>query len=708
MNRGAVLGLPEALGLVRGPVLGPFDGQRVEVWLRDGEPAVAVLVEGDPDDRAGLHRIAWSLGCSHAVARGRGRTVLVEADGSPVDPVPARARALGPGELARRLATAVDPAPVPGVVRELVRLAGIWRERLLRRCLAGHQDWTETALNRAVETPIAGLLLGTGSGGGAEARMHRELEDSGVVHGAVPPGLLALAWDLHLARGVRLAGADAGIGPRPPADRAGADRSVLRRFAAWAGADADGIGSALVPACGAGRLVLGCGDWATTHGIELYALDPDPRAVLFATALLEREFGRRLRCTVRAGHPLVAADLDDDPLARLIPEDARARLQPADWGRLFDGVDRFDRVLIGHPAVPLTLRTVVQRYVQGRYLTSGTDPGLLLVEAGARRLAPGGRVYALYPAAAYRAPTASAFRRWLATRVEALVAAPGYCAVRAAAEPLAAPLLAGPLAGAAPVPRAYPRSALDAGSWTLADPARDALIARLEAGAAPLGDVLLGGVRGPAPVALDCAGLIGARDRSRLLRADRRAAAAIRPVITPEDVVRFGTARTADRFVIAAPLPPRARRAALELGIAPPETALLSPRSGPRLLFAEGAPAPAFLCDRFGRAVPAPGVGTIAPADPFLAGLLHAAPVAVLIARRCPGGLSARCLARLPVRLPDPYDERERGIGDEITALARERMAIEGRGGADAASRREAVETAIDRAVERLYGVSSS
>ena len=70
---------------------------------------------------------------------------------------------------------------------------------------------------------------------------------------------------------------------------------------------------------------------------------------------------------------------------------------------------------------------------------------------------------------------------------------------------------------------------------------------------------------------LDPALLIDARDRRRLLRADRRAARAIRPVIAPEDVVRFGSARAASRFVIAGPLPPRARRLALELGLAPPE-----------------------------------------------------------------------------------------------------------------------------------------
>ncbi len=695
---------------MRGPVVGPYDGQCVEVWLRDGEPAVAVLVEGDPDDLRGLHRIAWSLGCFRAVSRTRGGTVLLEVDGSPTGPVPSRLSELGPGDLARRLASAGAPVPVPGVVRELVRLGGAWRERLLRRCLASHRDWTETGLNLAVETPIAGILLGTANGGDAEARMQKELEASGVVIGAVPPGLLALAWDLHLARGVRLAGADAVIGRRPPVDRAGADRHVLRRFAAWAGTDTDGVDSVLVPACGGGRLLLECGDWAAMHSIQLYALDPDPRAVLFSTALVGREFGRWLACTVRAGHPLVEADLDDDPLALLIPGDARTRLQPVDWGRLFGGIDAFDRVLIGNPVVPLTQRTVVQRYVHGRYETAGAgvDPALLLVEAGARRLAPGGRVYALYPAPAFRVPTASTFRRWLAPRVEALVTAPGYCAVRAAAGPLAAPLLAGSLAGTAPVLRTCPRSVLDAGSWTLADPARTALIARLEAGAAPLGDVLLGGVRGPEPIALDPAGLIGARERRRLLRADRRAIDVIRPLVQQEDVVRFGSVNTAGLFVIAGPLSPRARRAALGLGVIPPETTPFTPPSGPRLLFAEGAPAPAFVYDEFGRAVPGPGVGTIAPADLFLTALLHSRPMAGFMAGRCPDGLTARCLARLPVRLPDPYVERERQIGAEVATLAGRRLAVEGRGGADIESLRAAIESAIDRAVERLYGISSS
>ena len=339
----------------------------------------------------------------------------------------------------------------------------------------------------------------------------------------------------------------------------------------------------------------------------------------------------------------------------------------------------------------------------------GTDPALLLVEAGARHLAPGGSVLALYPAAAYRAPTAAAFRRWLAARAEALVAMPGILRGqglgRRRSRPRSSPADFGegaPCCAPTRGRRSTPRS------WTVTDPARAALLARLEAGGAPLGDVLLGGVRAPAPVVLDPALLIGARDRRRLLRADRRAARAIRPVIAPGDVVRFGSARAASRFVIAGPLPPRARRLALELGLAPPETDPFPPPSGPRLLFAEGARTPAFLCDRDGRAVTTAGVGTIAPGDLFLAGLLHAGPVTALIAARCPGGLSARCLSRLPVRLPDPYDEGERSIGEEIAALTRQRLSLGGRDEPDAETRRREIEAAIDRAVERLYKIPSA
>ena len=384
--------------------------------------------------------------------------------------------------------------------------------------------------------------------------------------------------------------------------------------------------------------------------------------MLFATALIEREFGGRLACTVRAAHPLVEADLYDDPLARLIPE-TRGPGSGRPTGRPSSTAsNRFDRVLIGDPAVPLTRRTAVQRYVEGRYATAGggTDPALLLVEAGARHLAPGGSVLALYPAAAYRAPTAAAFRRWLAARAEALVALPGYCAVRVSAAPLATPLLAGGFG------EGVPRCAATRGRRSTPRP-----------GPSPTrpGPRSSPGSRPAAPrsatsssAASGCrrrscstpALLIDARDRRRLLRADRRAARAIRPVVAPEDVVRFGSARAASRFVLAGPLPPRARRLALELGLAPHETDPFPSPSGPRLLFAEGARTPAFLCDPDGRAVTAPGVGAIAPGDLFLAGLLHAGPVTALIAARCPGGLSARCLARLPVRLPDPYDENER------------------------------------------------
>ena len=689
------------LGLARGGVAGPFGGQAVEVWLRDGEPAVAVLVDGDPDEIEGLRRIAWSLGCSAAFAVQRGRVVLIETAVPPTEPAPPRV--LGPG----RIDTV--PAQVPGVVRALVRLAETWRERLLRRCLAGHHDWTEAGLNLAVEAEIAGLLVGTAREGASASRMQAELVAAGVVLAAVPPGLLALAWDLHLSRGVRLDGADASITDRPPTDRTGPDRVALRLFATWAETDAEDADRVLVPACGAGRLLLACGHWAATHIIQLYALDPDPRAVIFAVALLEREFGGRLDCTIRVGHPLVGADLDDDPLARLMPDDARARLGPADWEILFDGVDRFDRVLIADPAVPLTRRTAVRRYVEGRYATAGagTDPASLLIEAGAGHLAPGGRVLALYRAAAYRVPSAAAFRRWLAPRTDALIDIYEYCAVRAAAEPIASPIFTGGFRDGSLALRSHPRSALDTRSWTVTDTIRAGLLARLEADGAPLGDLLLGGVREPAPVAMDPALLIDAPTRRLLLRADRRAVRAIRPLIAPEDVTRFSTERAADRFAVAGPLPPRARRIALDLNLEPPAADLLPPPAGPRLLFAEGARTPAFLCDRFGRTVPMAGVGTIAPADPFLAGLLHAAPVAVLIAERCPRGLTARCLAKLSVRIPDTYDERERRAGEEIAALFRERMALTYRNGHGTEARCREIEDALDRAVEQFYRIPS-
>ncbi len=598
---------------------------------------------------------------------------------------------------------------MPGVVRALVRLAGVWRERLLRRCLAGHHDWTEAGLNLAVERPIADLLLGTG-GGAADTRMRAELGAAGVVHGAVPSDLLALAWDLHLARGVRLSGADASVGDRPPAARAGPDRAVLRQFAAWAGTDANGVERMLVPACGAGRLLLECGGWAATHNIQLYALDPDPRAVLFATALIEREFGSRLACTIRTAHPLVEADLYDDPLARLIPDDALARLRPADWPSLFDGVECFDRILIGDPAVPLTRRTAVQRYVEGRYATAGggTDPALLLVEAGARHLAPGGSVLALYPAAAYRAPTAAAFRRWLAARAEALVAMPGYCAVRVSAAPLATPLLAGGFGEGDTVLRSYPRSALDPASWTVSDPARAALLARLEAGGAPLGDVLLGGVR--------AAGTGGARPRAPDRRPRPPPPPPRRPPGGPGDPpphrargrgpVRVGPRGLPFRHRRSAPAPspaprPRARpRTAgdgpfpLAVGAAPP---LRGGRSHPGVSLRPRRP---------GRHDRRRGHGR--PRRPLPRGPPP---------RRARDGPHRRSLSRAgsrpaafhgcPVRLPDPYDEGERAIGEEIAALTRQRLAVGGSDEPGAEPRRRELEIAIDRAVERLYGISS-
>ena len=686
-------------GLARGPVMGPFGGQSVEVWLHQGEPAVAVHAGGDRDDLEGLHRIAWSLGCGLALAPGRSRVVLIRTDGPPgPSPVP---REPGPGR--------IDPVPavVPEVVRCLARLAERWRERLLRHSLAANRDWTEPGLNHAVEEPLVRLLLGDADGGGLAARMRAELDASGTVLEAVPPGLLALAWDLHLARGVRLQGADASIVARPPQERGGPDRLVLGRFVAWALAGTRAGGRVLVPACGAGRLLLACGALVAARSLHLYALDPDPRAVLFAENVVGRAFGG-IDCTVRAAHPLVGVDLYRDPLSRLIPADAQARLNPVDWRALFGGVDRFDRVLIADPAVPLSRRTAVRRYVEGEYATAGTatDPALMLVEAGSRRLAPGGRVLALYPTTAYRAPAAAPVRRWLAPRVDAFAVSSGYCAVSAAAEPLLTPIVVAPLdeGGGG---ECYPRHALETATWTVRDPARAALVARLTEGATPLGDLLLGGVRASGAGAPDPRLILDAGGRRRLLRADRRAGTVIRPVVTPADVVRYGSVRRVPRFLIAGPLPPGALCAARELGVEPPHTDPFPPPAGSRLLFAEGSAAPAYLFDPRGRAVPSPGVGTIGPADLLLVGLLHSSPVAMLVAEYCAGGLSARCLARLPVRLPDPYNDRERRLGEEIAALVGKRMDLADRRDPGAEDRRGDLEARIDRAVRGLYGTAS-
>lgn len=685
-------------GLAQGPVMGPFGGQSVEVWLYQGEPAVAVLVEGDRDDLEGLHRIAWSLGCGVALAPGRTHAVLIRTDGPPGPP--AVPREPGPGH--------IDPVPaaVPGVVRCLARLAERWRERLLRHSLADPRDWTEPALNRAVEAPIVGLLLGDPGRDDAAARMRAELDTAGIVLDAVPPGLLALAWDLHLARGVRLTGADASIAARPPPDRAGPDRLVLRRFAAWACEGLRTSGRILVPVCGAGRLLLACGALAVARSLHLYALDPDPRAVLFAEKVVGRAFGD-IDCTVRAAHPLVGVDLYRDPLARLIPADAQARLNPVDWRALFGGVDRFDRVLIADPAVPLSRRTAVRRYVEGAYATAGTatGPALLLVEAGARRLETAGRVLALFRTGAWRSPYAALVRRWLAPRVDAFAVSSGYCAVSAAAEPLPTPIVVGLLDEGGGEER-YPRHALDAATWTVTDPARAALVARLKEGATPLGDLLLGGVRASGAGAPDPRLILDAGGRRHLLRADRRAGTVIRPVVTPADVVRYGSVRRVPRFLIAGPLPPGAQRAARELGVEPPHTDPFPPPAGPRLLFAEGSAAHAYLFDPRGRAVPSPGVGTIGPADLLLVGLLHSSPVAILVAEYCAGGLSARSLARLPVRLPDPYDDRERRLGEEIAALVGKRMDLADRRDPGAEDGRGDLEGRIDRAVRELYGTA--
>ncbi len=692
-------------GLEPGTLSSAVEGMRCELWLREGEPVVLVLVEGDAGDRMLLHRLAWSAGCPIALVLLEGGIGWVETASSPADGLRPPIRGVNPETLPACLARLV-PSPVPGVVETLVELMEAWRARTLRRALAERADWSEEELSLAVEAPLVDLLLDGGGTGPAYARMQAELDRAGVILPLVPPGLLALAWDRHLCRSIRLRGADAGVvggaesGPGP-------DRTVLRRFAQWAGEGPEGLRRVLFPACGAGRLLLLMAEWAAAHNIQIHALDPDPRAVLFASRLLDRDLGARVSWIVRAANPLVGIDLFDDPLARLIPPDSRARLRAMDWETVFSGVRQFDRVVIGDPVLSMTRRQEVRRYLEEHYATAGagTDPALLLVEAGARHLTVTGRVFALYAATALRAGRAAPLRRWLAPRTEASVASsdPGYIAVRAASVPVEGPIGSGSLTRDPPVLRAHPRSALNIDGWTIHDPATAALRRRLEAESAPLGEILLGGIGLPPPVALDTAYLIGADDRRRLLRADRRAARVLRPVIGPEDLVPYGTVSGASRFLITGPLPKGARRVARELGVAPSAPSrLVLPPIGPRLLFVEGTRTPAFLCDRDGRAVLTPGIGELRPASLFLLGLLHSGPIAALLADRCPGGLTARCLLRLPVRLPDPYDPREQALRDRITGLVRERLAGNGSTGPNMVRRQE-LESAIDDAVRELY-----
>lgn len=691
-------------GLEPGPSSSVVDGVRCVPLVKDGEPVALAIVEGGCTDPGIIRRLAWSSGCPAALVSRCDGIEWVPTASSPVEGPAPLARTLGLERLPSCL-TGLAPSPVPGVVRTLVELMDGWRARFFRRALAERTDWTEEALSLAVEAPIVDLLLGGGETVPAHGRMQAELDRAGFVLPLVPPGLLALAWDRHLCRGVRLRGGESTIvtirdcGPGP-------DRAVLSRFARWAGECPGGVRRVLVPACGAGRLLLLIGEWAAAHGVHLYGIDPDPRAVLFASRLLDRVLGGRAAWAVRAASPLVDLDFDENPINRLVPADARVRLRATDWETLFGGVRLFDRVLIGDPVFTMTRRPEVRRYLEERYATAGpgADPALLLAEAGARHLAEAGRVFALYRATALRAGRAAPLRRWLAPRAEASMASSDseYIAVRATPHPIRGPIEAGSL-GSSPIPRSYPRSALNIDGWTIRDPAAAALRDRLEAGSAPLGEALLGGIGPAAPVEIDPDSLVGADDRRRMLRADRRAARVLFPVVGPEDVVPYSTAEDAARFLLVGPLPTRARRIARELGVVRRVAPLPFPSAGPRLLFVEGAGAPAFLCDRGGRALARPGIGELRPASSYLVGLLHSAPIAGLLATRCPGGITSRCLSRLPVRLPDPYDPREQAVRDRVTSLVRERLAENRATTPGSAIRRRELESAIDLAVRELY-----
>mgnify|MGYP000932517594 FL=1 len=596
------------------------------------------------------------------------------------------------------------------MVDTLVGLIGTWRERNLRQCLSTTSDWSELALNLAVEAPIVDSLLR----GVRTTRMERDLTHHGLVPEAVPLALLTFAWERHLESRVRLQGADAAIVKPSHSVRPVQDRLALRTFVGMAMKDLEGDRAILVPSCGAGYLLLLAMAQSTSRGIQLFGIDQDPRAVLFAERLLERERVAGQYVRVMAAHPLVESDLYNDPLALLIPRDARERLQAADWSTLFDGIDRFDRVLIGYPFVSLTLRQAVRRHVQDKYADAGqgTDPSFLLLMSSVRRLKAGGRIYALFPKTAFRAGTDIQFRRWLGARTEILVNVPSsrgtdFCLVCASCAPLKAPIRIGKYDGISPVLSTYPRQALDPDSWTVSDPAQVVAHRLFEECGAPLGDILLGGIRIQAPALLDPSLLLSRCELEHLLRADSRIARVVRPFVTRDAIVPFGSVRTISRFVLAGRMPPRARKRALDRGIASEPLLDLPPPAGPRLLFAEGGSIPAFLWDREGCAVPGRGIGVIAPGDLYLAGLLQAEPFASFIQTRCNTGLSPRCLARLPVLLPDPYEERERCLGIEIASLASRRIALTGSPDLDAIVRQNELEDAITKAISRLYGLSS-
>ena len=111
---------------------------------------------------------------------------------------------------------------------------------------------------------------------------------------------------------------------------------------------------------------------------------------------------------------------------------------------------------------------------------------------------------------------------------------------------------------------------------------------------------------------------------------------------------------------------------------------------------------PVFLFDRSGGALTAPGIAEVVPGNLFLLGLLHSALVGAFLDERCPGGVTNRCLSRLPVRLPDPYDSRESSLYRRIVSLVRARIGPV-TGGERDQHRCRAMESGIEEAVEHLY-----
>ncbi|HOT94702.1 MAG TPA: hypothetical protein PK089_05895 [Methanoregulaceae archaeon] len=683
-------------------------GRQYRTWQRGGEPVIMVAEDGDAGDAVQLHRLAWTFGCRWAlVALEIDRIGLIGTTSPPSAQAPPRLRVIDAPRL-RTILAGIQPCSNPGIVDVLVERMGEWRRRNLWRALSDRTDWNEEELLLSVEMPILDLLTGERSGSRAGYQMDAELASAGVDPALIPPGLLALAWDRHLSWRLRFRGGEPTLVPSALAP-SGQSRALLWEFARWAGEESGDAHSVLVPGCGAGRLLLHVARWERAKKIRLYAVDPDPRATLFAARLVERVSGGPLSLSVRTANPLVEQDLFDGPLGQLVPGEARSRLRPIDWENIFDGTREFDRILIGDPTLTMTRRQEVRRYLEERYRSaaSDTDRALLLAEAGAARLSPGGRVLVLYPSSILRSERALLLRRWLAPRTESYRISsfdPEAIALKVAPDPIDEPIVMGRLDGDPSDVRAYPRSILQANGWSFPD------IRTMErrrwvvpTGCTPLGEALVGGIRPAEPFVCNPSLLVGRDVRRRLVRADRRAARNIRPFFRAWDLVRYGTERDAVLFLIAGTLPPRAFREARRLGLSTDDLCgSVPPPSGPRLLFEDGMKRPVFLFDRSGGALTAPGIAEVVPGNLFLLGLLHSALVGAFLDERCPGGVTIRCLSRLPVRLPDPYDPRESSLYHRIVSLVRARIGPV-TGVERDQQRCRAMESGIEEAVEHLY-----